>query len=323
MKDHHVYIASCCPEGGVYHYTFAGGRPLFVEKTPMDQPMYLDARTGNLLALLRQPDKNSSHSALVSYTLDAEGRLREAGAPVSTRGVVACHLCRWQGEVYAANYLSGSVFGTNGALDVHKGSGPNPQRQDAPHTHYIAPAPDGFCLLSADLGLDAVYSYDRQLRVLGMAHVPAGHGARHLAASEDGKAVFCANELIPTVTAFSYHKGQLSPLQTVSLLESPAESYAAAIRVRGDYVYVSNRGDDSISCLRWDGQRLRLCSVTPCGGCWPRDFIIVDDTLWVANERSDHVTVFHVDGPEITPLKIELPIPVPLCVAALPAGKER
>lgn len=194
----------------------------------------------------------------------------------------------------------------------------HPARQEAPHTHFISPAPDGACLLSTDLGLDAIYRYDRELRVLGVVRVPSGQGPRHLACSPDGRTVFCCNELGSTVTVLRYTGGELTVSQTVSVLDHEAPSTAAAIRVRGEYVYVSNRGDDSISCLRWDGERLALCSVTPCAGRSPRDFLIVEDYLFCANEASGNVTVFRVDGPRIADAGIRLEMETPLCVVARP-----
>lgn len=316
MENYHLYFASCVRDGGIWHYTLQDGTLHREGKTPCDRPMYLYAEDGKLWALLRRPFADGEESGLLSFTLDPEGHPVQAGEPVSTRGVVACHLCRWKGEIYAANYLSGSIWSLSGALDVHEGKGIHPVRQEAPHTHYVMPAPDGACLLAVDLGLDAVYSYDASLNILNVAHVPAGHGARHLAYSEDGRTVFCANELASTVTVFSYGGGKLIPGQTVSALGHPAESTAAAIRVKGEYVYVSNRGDDSISCLHWNGKNLELCSVTPCGGASPRDFLIVEDLLICTNETGNSVTLFRVEGDRLKDTGERIPMDAPLCVVA-------
>lgn len=316
----HLYFASCTRNGGIYHYTLENQQLQFREKTNCDRPMYLDVTKESVQAVLRSPfeSQNSQNSGLVEYPLHEDGSLGLPGEIRDTQGVVGCHLCRYKGQTYVANYISGNIFSSEGIVREHTGNGPRPDRQEGPHLHYVQPSPDGSCLLAVDLGTDSVYSYDARLQHLHTAHVPAGCGARHLAYSENGKIVFCVNELDSSVTVFTYKDTVLTPIQTVSTLEKEnRKNTAAAIRVCGEYVYVSNRGEDSISCLRWDGQKLKLCSVTPCSGRSPRDFIIAEGLLFCTNENSDNVTIFRADGPAMEKLDQELPVPAPLCAAKL------
>lgn len=264
-----------------------------------------------------QPFLNNQNSGIISYDITKDGELKQNSRIIDTKGIVACHLCYFHEKTYVTNYLSGSIFCTSGKMDIHEGKGKNPVRQDMPHPHYIAPAPDGKCLLSTDLGLDAIYSYDEELNVLSVSKVPLGHGARHLAYSEDGKTVFCANELKSTVTVFNYDNGRLVPYETVPVLAREKDSTVAAIRVKGNYVYVSNRGDDSISCLYWDGKKLELCSVTPCGGASPRDFLIVEEMLICANEKGNNVMFFSLENEKVIDIRMKEEIEVPLCIAAI------
>ena len=264
-----------------------------------------------------QPFLNNQNSGIISYDITKDGELKQNSRIIDTKGIVACHLCYFHEKTYVTNYLSGSIFCTSGKMDIHEGKGKNPVRQDMPHPHYIAPAPDGKCLLSTDLGLDAIYSYDEELNVLSVSKVPLGHGARHLAYSEDGKTVFCAIELNSTVTVFNYDNGRLVPYETVPVLAREKDSTVAAIRVKGNYVYVSNRGDDSISCLYWDGKKLELCSVTPCGGASPRDFLIVEEMLICANEKGNNVMFFSLENEKVIDIRMKEEIEVPLCIAAI------
>lgn len=312
---YHLYIASCVVGGGIYHYYLEGGRLRFGDKTTCDQPMYLNVAGDTMDVLLRQPFEGSRESGLAAYPLLRDGSLEPQMLLISTKGEVACHLCGWRGKTYVANYSSGSVFSSDGKLRSHSGVGVHPVRQEASHLHFVSRAPDRRCLLAVDLGLDAIYSYDENLKLLSTAFAPAGCGPRHLAYSGDGRTIFCVNELDSSVTVFDYSDCRLTRGETVPVLEEKnTDNTSAAIRVRGKYVYVSNRGDDSISCLEWNGKHLKLCSVTPCGGAFPRDFLLVEDQLFCANERSGNVTIFRVDGPVLTMEKEQLLIPAPLCV---------
>ena len=318
---YHLYIASCVAGGGIYHYYLKDGRLQFREKTTCDRPTYLNVAGDTMEVLLRQPFEGSRASGLAAYPLLRDGSLGPQKSLISTKGEVACHLCSWQGKTYVANYSSGSVFSSDGNLRAHFGVGVHPVRQEASHLHFVSQAPDNRCLLAVDLGLDAIYSYDEDLNLLSVAHVPAGCGPRHLAYAGDGRTVLCVNELDSSVTVFDYSDCRLTRRETVPLLEERnKDNISAAIRVQGRYVYVSNRGDDSISCLEWDGEHLKLCSVTPCGGAFPRDFLLVEGRLFCANERSGSVTIFRADGPVLTMEKERLLIPAPLCVACGESG---
>lgn len=313
----HLYFAACTNDGGVYHYTLENGKLGFVSKTLMNRPMYLDVTEEDMKVVLQSPVQGIRESAIVTYKMEDYELVRESELQL-TKGREGCHICRFEGNEYVANYSSGSLFSSAEKLDVHEGHGPNPKRQEMPHIHFVKPSPDQKYLLSVDLGLDAIYTYDKDLNVVSVAHTPAGEGPRHLAYSADGKTVFCVNELGSSITVFSYEDGVLTPGESVSILTHEVErNTSGAIRVYGDYVYASNRGDETIAACKWDGEHLTLESVTPCGGVSPRDFDIFDDLMFVTNERTNNVTIFKVNGAELTKLEEELIMPNPLCVVAL------
>ncbi len=315
-KVYDVYIAACDKDGGIYHYKMQGGKMEFSDKTPVDRPMYLAIGDNKLYAVLREPFEGKTESGLIVYDIDKDGKLINAGEISSTKGVVACHLTVAD-DVYAVNYLSGSVVKMPDTVDVRNGCGPNKARQEMSHTHYVNISPDGRYVLATDLGNDDVMVYTKDLEVVSVAKVPAGHGARHLAYSEDGKTVFCVNELMSTVTVFEYSDGRLNAIETVSALPEDfcGENTAAAIRVKGDYVYVSNRGHDSVSCLKFENGSLKLVNNVKCGGVGPRDFDFVGDNyIVVTNQYTNNITVFYVDKESVTKTDSEFSAECPICV---------
>ena len=323
MSDrlYHLYFAACDNAGGLYHYTLQDGALKYIDFTPMHRPMYMEANESGMDVALQFPFEGSRESGIVNYKIE-DFRLVNPSEIVSTKGREGCHICRFEGNVYVANYSSGSLFSSAGKLEVHEGKGPNPHRQEMPHIHYVHPTPDGKYLLSVDLGLDAVYTYDKDLNVISIAHVPAGEGCRHLAFSEDGKTVFCVNELGSSITVFAYEDGTLTPHETVSILPSGVEgNTAGAIRVSGEYVFASNRGEETIAVCRWNGKELKYLTSFPCGGVSPRDFLPVEDLLFVTNERTNNVTIYRLscDGDDVRAEKLpeELHMPNPLCVVAI------
>ena len=318
-----LYFASCAADGCIHRYSFDpkedGTLNLqLLQSVPVKNLLYLDISDGELTAVNRGNFPETRHSALFSFALKEDGEIGELiRGPIDVQGVEGCHVSRLNGTLYVANYDSGSLFGTNGAYVKHEGSGPNKFRQSSPHAHFIKPSPDGKYLLAVDLGMDTIFTYDADLREVSRVSAAPGVGPRHLAYSADGKTVFCVNELASSVTAFAYNDGILTPVTTLSSLLTPnASSSGGAIRVYKDYIYSSNRGDDSIACFSYADGELKLLSVTPCGGVSPRDFDFFDDHLFVTNERTDNVTIFKVNGPELTRCAIELMMPNPLSVVS-------
>ena len=318
-----LYFASCAPDGCIHRYRFDpkedGTLNLeLLQSVPVKNLLYLDISDGELTAVNRMNYPETRHSALFSYALKPDGEIGElVRGPLDVRGVEGCHVSRLNGTLYVANYDSGSLFGTHGAYVKHEGKGPNPYRQEGPHAHFIKPTPDGKYLFAVDLGLDTIFTYDADLTEVSRVSAEPGAGPRHLAYSADGKTVFAVNELASSVSAYSYCDGVLTPVTTVSTLRSPnAGSTGGAIRVYKDYIYASNRGDDSIACLSYRDGVLTLESVTPCGGVSPRDFDFFDDFLFVTNERTNNVTIFRVSGPELSRCAIELVMPNPLSVVS-------
>lgn len=316
MKD--LYFAACSEDGGIYHYKEENGRIEFIKKYDIDRPMYLAIEEDKMYVILR--DVYDGMSAVSSFDIESDGSLCNMTIPISARGKCACHLCVENGTVYTANYLSGTVSIVGSKTVAHTGCGPNKPRQDMPHCHYINFSQDKKYLLVCDLGNDTIYTYDKNLFEVSKSKVPDGHGCRHLVMSKKYNVVYCVNELASTVSVFEINDGTLTLVNTVNALpeEFEGKSTAAAIRLseNEDYLYSSNRGDDSVCVFRVSdkGRKLEPLKYVKTGGVSPRDFDIADGYMYVTNEQTNNVTVFRVDGANIQKLPNELTMPGPLCV---------
>ena len=321
LKAFHVYIASCTSDGGIYHYLCENGTMRLRQKTDADRPMYLTVAQKRLYAVLRQPFENSEDSGVCSWELTEEGDLTDPSPIISTHGRCGCHLTVEKDRIYVANYLSGSVVCLPAGKTVkHYGNGPHPVRQEAAHTHYVGMTPDHAYLLTVDLGVDTIFVYTPDLLLHDSIPMPAGHGCRHLAWSEDGRYAFCVNELGSSVSVLRYEMGELTLLDTVSALPDGFSKHniSAAIRVAGERVYVSNRGCDNVAVFTRQEGVLSKPVFADAEGTAPRDIYVHNEYLFCANENSDNVSVFRcVDG-EVLSTGLHLPIPKPLCVVVLP-----
>ena len=309
-----IYKASCNDIGGLYRYEMnESGMLEFKSKTDMSLPMYMAEENNKMYVLLRQPVKDSDESGLIVYDIDSNGDLANPSGITMTKGIVACHLSVDNGTVYCVNYLSGNVVKLPDTVVTHSGKGPHPTRQTSPHTHFVCVTHDGY-VLATDLGIDSIFTYTKDLKLVSQVKVPLGHGVRHLAFSEDKKYLYAVNELASTVSVFKYNDGHLELLDTYDALpkDFSGESIAAAIRIRGNTVYVSNRGHDSVAVFKADGEKLKFEKFIMCGGKEPRDFNIFGDILISANQGSDNVTVINLKTDKI--IQTVNGIKEPLCV---------
>ncbi len=243
---------------------------------------------------------------------------------VSSRGAGPCHLVvdKSGKNVLVANYNSGSVavlpvradgsLGEAAAFVQHQGSSVNPRRQQGPHAHCVALSPDNRFALVADLGLDEVliYRFDAAKGLLTpnsppFAKVSPGSGPRHLWFHPNGEFLYVNNEMANTITVFAYQAGagSLTAIQTVPTLPSgfSGESTTAEIETdrAGKFLYVSNRGHDSIAEFAVDGARgtLTLLGHAPTQGKSPRNFQF-DPTgsyVFVGHQSSDNTVLFRVN----------------------------
>jgi 6-phosphogluconolactonase len=252
--------------------------------------------------------------------------------------------------VLVANYLGGNIsvfalrpdggIGDWTAYEQHTGKSVDPVRQTHAYAHSIAMDPTNRFAVVADLGLDKVFVYRFNPTTGSLApNTPAfttvepGSGPRHVRFHPNGRWVYLDNEMASTLICFNWDPagGVLSQFQTISTLPAgfSGSSATAEMEVRpdGKFLYVSNRGDDSLAVFSIDPStgRLALVQHVPSGGKTPRNFAFDPTNRWMicTNHGSDNAVVFLVDeatgrlsqaGPPIS-------VPYPFCERFLPVAQ--
>jgi 6-phosphogluconolactonase len=228
----------------------------------------------------------------------------------------------------------GTLGGHTAALKNAGAKGPNKERQEGPHAHWVQPSPDNRFVFVSDLGLDAILSYrlDAAKGTLTsndpFTNLAPGAGPRHAAFSPDGKLFYVVSELTSTVTAFSYDatKGTFRELQTLSTLpigfHGRNDAAEIALHPNGKFLYASNRGSDTIAVFNVQPSgRLGLAANVPTGGKEPRHFAIdpSGNFLLAENQLSDRIVVFRIDQKTgaLTPTGDSAEVPSPVCIAFL------
>ncbi len=278
--------------------------------------------------------------AVTAYKLNRDtGKLTQLNQ-VASGGAGPCFISLDQTGKYGlvANYDGGSVgtfpIARDGAVKSavsfiqHTGSGPNKERQEAPHAHWIATSPDNRFALAVDLGLDQVliYRFNAATGALApndppFAKLDPGAGPRHLAFHPNGNLAYVLNEIKSTISVFAYNRetGSLSSLQTLSTLpkdfSGANDTAEVVVHPSGKFLYASNRGHNSIALFTIAPTNGTL---TPTGdfstkGKTPRDFAIHPTGKFVvaANQESNNIVVFRIDQLTGALTAINQPVDVP------------
>lgn len=285
-------------------------------------------------------------SSVAAWNIEATGKLSFL-LHESSGGGGACHLgVDVSGRnLFVANYGGGSVawfeiledgsLGARRALIQHSGRGAHPKRQDKPHAHSIYGDETGRFVYACDLGTDEVviYALDAARGTLSptqsrAGHTPPGAGPRHLALDPRGFA-YVNNEMGLSVTSFARNRetGALAPLETVPTLPAGAETAGAttaeiALHPSGNWLYVSNRGHDSIAVFAvGEAGELNLVEHVAAPAA-PRGFGLSPDGKWlVAAGQKDHqIAAFAIDGAsgKLSPSGNNLTVGTPICVVFAP-----
>jgi 6-phosphogluconolactonase len=250
--------------------------------------------------------------------------------------------------VLVANYRIGSVavfpiladgrLGEATARLRHAGHSVNPKRQSGPHAHSVYVSPDNRFAVSPDLGTDQVYVYrfDAAHGMLAPSHPPfvtvaAGTGPRHLAFDARGRFAYLVQEFGGILTVFSWDAdaGALHQLETFPAAPRDYAGYNNCAEVfvhpNGKFLYVANRGHDSIGVFAIDPVHGTLTRVEYAStqGKTPRSFALDPTGSWLvaANQESNTLVGFRLN-PEtghLTPTGQKLEIQAPACVVFAPA----
>lgn len=333
--SHLVYVGSYTPDTGgrgagitVCRQDPATGR-LIPQGAPAatPSPSYLalhpDGRT------LYAVNELEPHGTLSSFALAPDGAPTPLGT-VPSGGSAPCHLAVDPSgrHVLTANYGDGRVsvhpLGPDGAAAPHTdvialdGRGPEPERQAGPHAHQVLFADE--VLMVCDLGSDRIrrFRFDAgaaapEAPVL----LPPGFGPRHVARARDR--AWVVGELEPAVHALPD-----GPPVPVAAADTAVRNHPSAILASPDgrFLYVANRGPDTVTVLAADGPTPHPIAEVPTGVAWPRDAAMIGDFLYVAGQHSDTVTALRRDPATglLGAPAVALETGSPTCVIARPLG---
>ena len=247
---------------GIYIYEFDSGNGSLTYKSKViaDNPSYFALSTDRKFLYSVSEGQSSKIS---SYSFEPKkGELKFINSqPSGSDGPTHISVDKNRKYVFAANYGGGSIT----ALPVEKDGSLGADIQDIKHegksiarkkpfVHSAVVSPDNKYVMAADLGTDKVniYKFDplKRPKALSPAAQPfvlldPGAGPRHSTFHPNGRFFYVVTEINSNVYAFGYKNGNLTKIQSVSLVPEghTGPSHGADIQVSADgkFLYASTR----------------------------------------------------------------------------------
>jgi 6-phosphogluconolactonase len=331
-----IYVFSYEPESGAWTpLGTAGGftNPSFLALDPGERFLFAVNETLEF--------QGEETGAVSSFALEPDSGLPRPLSQAPSGGSNPCHLALapCQRHLLVADWGAGRVavlpISERGILsrptDIKQDETTDPGRP--PHAHFVTPDPAGHFILTSDTTTDRIMVY-RLDPVTGRlephdppwAETHPGGSPRHLAFHPSGRYLFANGEADLTLSVFSYdaEHGVLTYLNRESTVPPGSTGRNSTAQLlahpNGRFVYVSNRGPDTIAIFAFDestGIVTRIAN-EPTLGETPRNFMIDPSGrfLFVTNQNSDTIVGFAIDpvtGILSEPREVAR-VPAPTCI---------
>ncbi|HSI73788.1 MAG TPA: lactonase family protein [Fimbriimonas sp.] len=246
-----------------------------------------------------------------AYEIQPDKRLKKLNTK-AWQGAGPCHLSVDPSgrNVLAAAYSGGSFacfpIGADGSLQDATWTFKNAGKPDQkPRGHMIQADARGTTVYACDLGTDELlaFGFDAKRGKLVQrpsAFLTAGSGPRHFAFGRDGTSLYVNGEMAMTLSRFALEGGTPKEVATTSTIPSDVDrkgqSTAEIVcHPSGKWIYVSNRGHDSIAVFKAEGKLLQIQKLDLA---IPRGFDIDPSGRWLvaAGQNSKNIASFAINS---------------------------
>lgn len=324
----------------VFKYNPDLGKLDLIQVLKLTNPSYLAKnKSGDRLYIIHGDLEDIS-----SFSIDlTTGKLQFLNKQ-STEGKNPVHLALDPTEsfIVVSNHISSSLvvlpLAEDGSLlpvsqKIELSGEPGPHRKEQPFSkpHFNGFDPKGQYVVVPDKGTDKIFVFEFKNGKLNSSSqsntiTREGSGPRHIAFHPNSKWAYSINELDSTITAYQFNEkdGQLAPFQiTPSVSDKYTgnnRSSAIQIDAQGQFLYASNRGEDSIGVFKINSinGELTLIQTQSSLGKTPRFFTLdpSNQYILVANEDSDEIITLKVtpQNGTLTPTQEITSCGSPVCI---------
>lgn len=339
-----LFIGSYTSQGnpGIEVYQINGTQPASLLYTLKNTNASFYAFNQDQSFLYAASEDIDSKALVNAYQKNKEGKFEFINS-AGSMGSAPCYVAfrNKSKTVYSANYMGGSmsVFKTSNGkllpasqLIQYKGSSIHPERQQGPHAHMIAIAPDESYLLVTDLGSDKIYQHT--IKEDGLVNenynpiaITAGNGPRHIVFTPKGNRAYLINELSGAIDVFDIQNKKFTKIQTI------ASDTTTLSKTKGSAdIHLSPNGKWLISSNRVTSNDLAIFKVgakgllSPVGhqtvATRPRNFTFdpSGNFVYVASQDDNKVQIFSFNSStgKLTNTNNDIKVMSPVCLKFIP-----
>lgn len=307
-----------------------------IQSVPEHNPAFIAFGKEKRVLYAAQSATPATLTGITAYAVDTQtGLLTKLPQQMDLMRAICCLSVHSSGRYLVAADFKGNVLSItlreDGSLEkiadmvaLEGALGPLTKIQKCSRPHHIPFDLDGDRLVIPDKGYDLIHIYhldpaSGKLERISQTPVRPGSCPRHAAFHPNRTMVYILAEFTSKIYAFHYEDGQMTIRQIISAERDTycglyCKSSEIAVHPNGKFLYVSNRGDDTIGIFHIEEDGL----LTPVSwqethGEIPR-FFTIDETgrkLYTGNQKTGTITVFDVDSNTGLLSWNRHPIPVP------------
>lgn len=346
-NETYLFVGTYTQEGskGIYIYKMdtVTGKTRLVSDYAVADPSYLAISKNGRFVYAVTERASQDQSSVHALSFDKNSGLLSPINTVKAGGGAPCYIVIAPNgkQVITANYMGGSLseykINKDGSLAYehtlsYSGKGFHPERQTQSHLHFGIFSPDTHYFYASDLGLDKIYKFKvnaagKPFLIPGQPtsySVKKGSGPRHMVFHPNGKFLYLITEISGDIDVFSYHKGNLTPIQTIKADVFHGEGSADIhITPNGKFLYASNRlKGDGLAIFSIDKTSGKLTKIGyQKTGIHPRSFGITPNGKFVvvASRDSDEIQIFKIEkNGLLTDTGHTIKLSMPVCIKFMP-----
>ncbi len=230
--------------------------------------------------------------------------------------VTSCYIDVFDGNIYTANYHSGTVSELSSDKDSFYLKKQILLKEKA-GCHQVLFL-DGKILVPSLL-LNKITIFNRDLIILDEIMFPINSGPRHCVFSEEDMMLYVVTELSDELFCFSYDGKKFNLVNRLCLFPNSTKIIGASAAIRlsedGKKLYISTRDVNIISVVKVSKENASVISQFSSFGDHPRDILNVfnDKFLIIANKESNQIVSVDTDNFKKISC-VNMPQPVCICM---------
>ena len=280
----------------------------------LDNPSFVTSYKDTLFTYTKNPLKILSISTKGEY-IDKLNILCEY--KLEYKSMTHLTFSRINNCLYGASYLDGIIFRLDyNGKEFSNLKVVNHKEEYSLYSkcHAIITNEDETKVCCVNIATDTLYFYDVNLNFIKLIKLKEGCGPRH--AIWTGDFIYCVTEYSNEIVVINYNNGVIEYQKTLKkeTIENNVQSYCATLFKKGNYIYVSNRGEDTIAMFKIINEgKLKYVESFSVWGKHPRHMIVYKNIIITCNKNSHSISFIDLKTHDLI-RNIGIPNPSGVCI---------